>query len=134
MVKRYTELGYQRVRGEFVKYPDYAKLEKRIAELEKLNHEFKCEMRAKENVLLEDRASLQSALDNACALIAAMKRRRKGKYMKIISWHRSDGRFWIRIFGVGFAVIDRKKQPPPFSVRNGYSKELRIGKYAIKSV
>lgn len=41
------------------------------------------------------------------------------------------GGFWFRIFGWGLTVIDRSKWTP-FSVRNGYSTECRIGKYGIK--
>lgn len=43
-----------------------------------------------------------------------------------------EGGFWIRIFGYGMSVINRDKFPAPFSVRNGYIKELRVGKYGIK--
>lgn len=38
----------------------------------------------------------------------------------------------IRIFGYGLMVVNRMKTPPPFSIRNCYVKELRIGRYSIK--
>ncbi|MDV5356516.1 hypothetical protein QM201_16705 [Enterobacter asburiae] len=40
-----------------------------------------------------------------------------------------EGGFWFRIFGYGLSVRNRYKFPAPFSVRNGYVKELRVGKY-----
>lgn len=43
-----------------------------------------------------------------------------------------EGGFWFRIFGYGLSVRNRHKFPAPFSVRNGYAKELRVGKYGIK--
>ncbi len=44
---------------------------------------------------------------------------------------RYRGGFWFRAFGYGLAVNDRS-QYTPFSVRNGYQRELRIGRYGIK--
>lgn len=43
-----------------------------------------------------------------------------------------EGGFWFRIFGYGLSVRNRDKFQAPFSVRNGYVKELRVGKYGIK--
>ncbi|MCW1826494.1 hypothetical protein OLZ31_06470 [Enterobacter asburiae] len=43
-----------------------------------------------------------------------------------------EGGFWFRIFGYGLSVRNRDKFPSSFSVRNGYVKELRVGKYGIK--
>jgi len=49
---------------------------------------------------------------------------------RMVSWHRYDGGFWIRIGkrGRGFAVSDKIKHPPLFSERYGYRKVYRIGK------
>lgn len=38
---------------------------------------------------------------------------------------------WFRIKGYGLRVANRNKKKAPFSIRNGYQKELRIGKWGI---
>jgi|GEM_PF-3777796 len=43
-----------------------------------------------------------------------------------------DSGFWFRVNGYGLSVINRVKQPPPFSVRNGYKKELRFFSYGFQ--
>ncbi|WP_225182144.1 hypothetical protein [Pectobacterium aroidearum] len=48
MVKRFTELGYQRVRGEYVKYTDYAELERQ------------------RDALVSENAALKSATNYLC--------------------------------------------------------------------
>lgn len=40
--------------------------------------------------------------------------------------------FWFRIFKFGLRVIDRTKQPAPFSVRQ--SGEFRLGRWGIKTL
>lgn len=52
--------------------------------------------------------------------------------MKIFCYCIHDNGFWFRLFGYGLCVIDRTKQSPTFSVRNGYRKEYNVGKYGIK--
>lgn len=42
-----------------------------------------------------------------------------------------DGGFWFRLFGWGFSISDKIKNPPLFSERNGYKKVLRVGKWGI---
>lgn len=49
----------------------------------------------------------------------------------MFSFCKYRGGFWLRVFGYGLAVNDRS-QYAPFSVRNGYQRELRIGRYGIK--
>lgn len=53
--------------------------------------------------------------------------------MKAFS-HSSDKHrgFWFRIYGYGLSIINRERYPAPFSVRYGYVKEIRIGRYGIK--
>jgi hypothetical protein len=45
--------------------------------------------------------------------------------------HKSDGRFWFRLFGVGLRFADRFKHRACFSERNGYYKVLRAGKWSV---
>lgn len=52
--------------------------------------------------------------------------------MKVFCYMTYKEGFWFRLFGYGLSVTDRNKQIAPFSVRNGYTKELRIGKYGIR--
>lgn len=52
--------------------------------------------------------------------------------MQIFSWHRSEGYFWFRLFGYGVHLVDRSKHKPLFSVRNGYTKEYKVGKFGFK--
>jgi len=42
------------------------------------------------------------------------------------------GGFWFRVFGIGLSVINRDIYPAPFSVRHGFRKELRVGKFGVK--
>lgn len=49
----------------------------------------------------------------------------------MIQWYFSKECFWLRIFGYGICANDRSLYTP-FSVRNGYVKELRLGKYGFK--
>ncbi len=52
--------------------------------------------------------------------------------MKAFSFSSQKHRgFWFRIFGYGINCINREKYPPLFSVRNGYRKEIRIGRYGF---
>jgi len=46
--------------------------------------------------------------------------------------HFHDTGFWFKIFGYGIGVLNRDKQKPLFSVRYGYTKEYRIGKWGIQ--
>lgn len=41
--------------------------------------------------------------------------------------------FWFRIFGYGLSVNDRKNYTP-FSVRNGFRRELRLGRWGIQGL
>lgn len=50
----------------------------------------------------------------------------------MISFYFGEGFFWFRVFGKGILVTDRSLHKPPFSVRNGYVKEFRIGKWGVK--
>jgi len=52
--------------------------------------------------------------------------------MKILSYHFCKGGFWIRVFGIGFSIMDKNIHRPLFSERNGHRKVLRIGKYGIE--
>lgn len=52
--------------------------------------------------------------------------------MRIFNYHKDEYGFWFRLFGYGITVNDRSKYPAPFSIRYGYRKELRIGKYGIQ--
>ena len=45
--------------------------------------------------------------------------------------HKSDGRFWFRIFGYGLNFKDVTKHTLLFSERNSYTKYLKIGKWCI---
>ena len=45
---------------------------------------------------------------------------------KIICWYKSDGFFWIRIFGHGLAIKDITKHRKLFSERYGYTKLYKI--------
>lgn len=40
--------------------------------------------------------------------------------------------FYFRVFGYGLAVINRDEVKPFFSIRNGYRKEYKIGKWGIQ--
>ena len=60
-----------------------------------------------------------------------MKHYSEGSFL-FISWGKTDFMFWMRVVGVGFLVVDRSNQKPLFSVRNGYTKEYRIGKYGFQ--
>ena len=52
--------------------------------------------------------------------------------MRLLSYARHDGGFWIRVFGRGISVADKIKNPPLFSERYGYVRVLRFGKWGIK--
>jgi hypothetical protein len=43
-----------------------------------------------------------------------------------------EGYFWFRIFGVGLHVANRRKHPPLFSERMGYTKSLKVFGHSIK--
>jgi hypothetical protein len=51
--------------------------------------------------------------------------------MKRIYWQSYKGGFWIRVFGYGISVADRRIHPALFSERNGFKKPLKVGPYAI---
>ncbi len=53
------------------------------------------------------------------------------KRIPMICGARWRGGFWIRVFGYGIRVVDRKQHPPVFSERMGLVKVLRIGRYSI---
>lgn len=40
--------------------------------------------------------------------------------------------FWFRLYGYGISVINRDIYQAPFSVRYGFRKEWRIGKYGVQ--
>jgi hypothetical protein len=52
----------------------------------------------------------------------------------LVSWHRYDGGFWLRIGkrGRGFAIADKIKHPPLFSERYGHRRVYRIGKWGFE--
>ena len=50
----------------------------------------------------------------------------------IVNWQKTDGMFWVRIFGRRFTLIDKNKHPPLFSERYGYRKVFRVGKWGIE--
>jgi len=53
--------------------------------------------------------------------------------MKLFMMCKPDNRgFWFRIFGYGVSVINREIYQPLFSVRNGFVKEYRVGRWGIK--
>ena len=45
---------------------------------------------------------------------------------------RQQGYLCIRVCGYGFMLINRKCYPPLFSVRNGYTKEHRVGRWGFQ--
>lgn len=47
--------------------------------------------------------------------------------MQIIGYHKEKYIFWVRIFGIGICA----KKGFTFSQRNGYSKFIKIGGWAI---
>ncbi len=51
---------------------------------------------------------------------------------RVVSWHKYDGGFWIRVFGRGFSIVDKVKHPPLFSERTGKRRVLRIGRFGIE--
>lgn len=52
--------------------------------------------------------------------------------MKILTWQRKPKRsLWFRVFGFGLNIINREIYPAPFSIRNGYRKEIRIGRWGV---
>lgn len=52
--------------------------------------------------------------------------------MKIITWqHKPKRSFWFRIFGYGLNIINRDLYPAPFSIRHGYRKEIRVGRWGV---
>lgn len=50
----------------------------------------------------------------------------------MLEYMKYDGEFWIRFFGYGFRIIDKNKNPPLFSERNGYRKVYRLGKFGLE--
>lgn len=55
--------------------------------------------------------------------------------MQLFIYYKGDGYFWLRFKGGrGLSVIDRHKHAPLFSVRNGYTKEWRWGRWAINLI
>jgi len=64
---------------------------------------------------------------NAILLVCFVRHiMKKNDVKQIVHYHISEGSFWIRIFGVGFAVKDINKHPLIFSERNGYTKIYRL--------
>ena len=57
----------------------------------------------------------------------------KGKFYHFgpITAYKSNGFFWLKIFGHGLKIKDTKKSPRLFSERYGYQKGVTIGKYFI---
>lgn len=49
----------------------------------------------------------------------------------MITYYTYPGGFWFSIFGYGLSIVNRNKHAALFSERNGYTKVLRIGRYAI---
>jgi hypothetical protein len=49
-----------------------------------------------------------------------------------IELYTHQGGFWLRVFGRGLSVQDRRVLPAMFSERNGYRRVLRIGPWAIE--
>ena len=49
----------------------------------------------------------------------------------MIKYYRGNGRFWIRFFGIGFAIRDIAKHGLSFSERGGYEKYIRLGKWVV---
>lgn len=62
------------------------------------------------------------------------KWRKMKMVVRPLTWHRGDGIFWFRIFGRGIVIEDRTKKRALFSERYGYTKWLRLGKWAIKKL
>lgn len=46
---------------------------------------------------------------------------------RIVSYYKGKDIFWLRIFGFGFCI----KKGFSFSQRNGYSKFIKIGEWAL---
>lgn len=51
---------------------------------------------------------------------------------RIVYWYKGDGIFWVRVFGRGCSVEDRRVRAPLFSERQGIDKPLRIGPFRVK--
>lgn len=49
----------------------------------------------------------------------------------VFCYHLSKDCFWFRVFGYGLRFIDRSVHSPSFSIRNGYTKEWRIGRWGV---
>lgn len=50
----------------------------------------------------------------------------------MLTYHKTKGMFWIRLFGTGLMVKNIKIHPLLFSQRYGYVKGIKIGKYWIQ--
>lgn len=50
----------------------------------------------------------------------------------MIKYHKDEVCFWFRVFGYGLTIINRDRQPTPFSIRSGNVKEWRVGKWGVK--
>jgi hypothetical protein len=49
-----------------------------------------------------------------------------------VRWKFYDGGFWIRVYGRGISIVDKKKHLPLFSERSGNRKVLHVGKFGIE--
>jgi len=50
----------------------------------------------------------------------------------LISYHYKNSLLWMRILGHGISIYNTRKHPPAFSVRYGYKKILRLGRWYIQ--
>lgn len=54
--------------------------------------------------------------------------------MRILTYNKTKGHFWFRLFGRGLLIKNIMIYPLLFSQRNGYTKGILIGKYWIEYV
>ena len=55
--------------------------------------------------------------------------------MKLITFSKSEGQFWFRLWNnYGLSVQDHRVHPPYFSERNGYVKVFHLGPFCFQAV
>lgn len=52
----------------------------------------------------------------------------------VFCWGRYPGRFWFRIFGVGFSIRSEREWPLLFSERDGHTRVLVIRGVVLKGL
>ncbi len=52
--------------------------------------------------------------------------------MRVLCYHKSEDRWWFRIFGYGLAGTSVNAKWIPFSIRYGYKKTVKLFGYYIE--